>query len=344
MTLTTLRAVSAGLLLLGATGSAWAHGLVMDPPARNWFCGAITKPDEVQNGTAQFPICGDAFFAPGLAFEDGYQFMSVLTHSRGHAGPAFPAPTFPPNTTSPPHVCSFSSQTWNNNNPALNRATPWDQPINWPTTTITSGLRNFTWNISWGPHFGDSEDFTYWITRPGFVYQVGQPLTWADFETTPFCDENVVYNGFTQVPNGNPDIIMNTGGNTITTRCTVPSRPAGSRHVIYAEWGRLGANSTPPGGTDERFHGCIDVVFQGGGRNHRRRQHHRQPAADGDHGGRGRTAQRQRLDVLHRLPADLHVDGERAEPRTLLDRKPQRGADDADGAGSGRREQPSPSP
>ena len=50
------------------------------------------------------------------------------------------------------------------------------------------------------------------------------------------------------------------------TRCTVPARPAGSRHVIYAEWGRLGANSTPwQGGTDERFHGCIDVVFQGGG-------------------------------------------------------------------------------
>jgi chitin-binding protein len=247
------------------TGSAWGHGLVMDPPARNWFCGAITKPDHVTNGTAQFPVCGDAFFAPGLAFEDGYQFMSVLTHSRGHAGPAFPAPTFPPNTTSPPHVCSFSSQTWNNNNPALNRATPWDQPINWPTTTITSGLRNFTWNISWGPHFSDSEDFTYWITRSDFVYQVGRPLTWADFEATPFCDENVVYNGFNQVPGGNPDITMNTGANTITTRCTVPSRPAGSHHVIYAEWGRLGANSTPPGGTDERFHGCIDVTFQGGG-------------------------------------------------------------------------------
>src|SRR5262249_55226403 len=52
---------------------------------------------------------------------------------------------------------------------------------------------------------------------------------------------------------------------TIATRCTVPSRAAGSRHVIYAEWGRLGPNSTPiQGGTDERFHGCIDVVFQGG--------------------------------------------------------------------------------
>jgi hypothetical protein len=78
MTVRTAKTSSAGiaLLLLGVAGSAWGHGVVMDPPARNWFCGAITKPDEVQNGVAQFPVCGDAFFAPGLAFEDGYQFRA----------------------------------------------------------------------------------------------------------------------------------------------------------------------------------------------------------------------------------------------------------------------------
>jgi predicted carbohydrate-binding protein with CBM5 and CBM33 domain len=256
---------AAVVMLLGIAGNAFGHGYVQDPPARNWYCGFITKPDHVQNGVAQFPVCGDAFFAPAVPDPNaGYNFMSVLTHSRGHAGPAFPAPTFPPNTTSPPQVCSFSSQTWNNNNPALNTPTPWDQSINWPTSTISAGTRNFTWNISNGPHFGDSEDFTFWLTRPGFVYTVGQPLNWSDLEAAPFCDENLVYNGFTQNPTGNPDIIFDTGAATITTRCTVPSRPAGSRHIIYAEWGRLGANSTPPGGTDERFHGCIDVVFQGG--------------------------------------------------------------------------------
>ena len=265
-----LKAVAAGFVLVGVAANAYGHGFVQDPPARNAFCGWITKPDHVANGTAQFPVCGDAFFAnvPGLDPNAGYNFMSVLSHSRGHTGPAFPSPTFPPNTTSPPHVCSFSSQTWNAGNPALNTPTPWDIPIDWPTNPITAGTRLFTWNIQNGPHFDDTEDFTYWITRPGFVFQVGRALTWADFEATPFCDENAVHSrqGGAIVDDGNPDIILNRGNQTIATRCTVPSRPAGSRHVIYAEWGRLGANSTPiQGGTDERFHGCIDVVFQGGG-------------------------------------------------------------------------------
>jgi predicted carbohydrate-binding protein with CBM5 and CBM33 domain len=49
-------------------------------------------------------------------------------------------------------------------------------------------------------------------------------------------------------------VIANPGAATFQTRCTVPSRTG--RHVIYAEWGR---NLF----TFERFHGCVDVVFQG---------------------------------------------------------------------------------
>ncbi|HEY6510056.1 MAG TPA: lytic polysaccharide monooxygenase [Vicinamibacterales bacterium] len=263
-----IKALSVGFVMLLLGTSAFAHGYVQDPPARNWYCGFITKPDHVSNGVAQFPVCGDAFFAPGVDPNAGYNFMSVLSHSRGHAGPAFPSPTFPPNTINTPHVCSFSSQTWNNNNPALNTPTPWDQPINWPTTTITAGTRIFTWNVSNGPHFDDTEDFTYWITRSTYQHQVGRALTWADLEPAPFCDEDAVHSrsGGAIIDTGNPDIILNRASQTMGTRCTVPSRAAGSRHVIYAEWGRLGANSTPwQGGTDERFHGCIDVVFQGGG-------------------------------------------------------------------------------
>ncbi len=44
------------LCVLGTfSAGAFAHGLIQDPPARNWFCGAITKPDHVANGTAQYP-------------------------------------------------------------------------------------------------------------------------------------------------------------------------------------------------------------------------------------------------------------------------------------------------
>ena len=55
---------------------------MQDPPARNWFCGAVTKPDLVQNGVAQYPVCGGAFFAPGIEPTAGYSFMSVPHHRR----------------------------------------------------------------------------------------------------------------------------------------------------------------------------------------------------------------------------------------------------------------------
>lgn len=222
-------------LLLGSIGSSFGHGLIQDPPARNWFCGAITKPDHVPNGTAQYPVCGNAFNAAGLDPSAGYNFMSVLTHTTGRAGVGPRA-----------NVCGFNSETWNG------AATPWDQPIDWPTNNFTSGSRLFTWNISWGPHFSDTADFRYWITRSDFQYQVGRPLAFSDFEDAPFCD--LTYNDAT--PNANPNVIPNPGGATFQTRCNVPQRSG--RHVIYAEWGR---NQW----TFERFHSCIDAVFQGSG-------------------------------------------------------------------------------
>jgi predicted carbohydrate-binding protein with CBM5 and CBM33 domain len=211
----------------------FAHGLVQDPPARNWFCGAVTKPDHVQNGVAQYPVCGGAFFAPGVEPTAGYSFMSVLTHNTGRLG-----------TGPKANVCGFNSETWNG------AATVWDQPIDWPTVPMTAGPRNFTWNISWGPHFSDTADFRYWITKPGFVWQTGRALSFTDFEDLPFCD--LAYNHST--PNGNPNLVPNEANATFLTRCTVPVRSG--RHVIYAEWGR-----TPP--TLERFHGCIDASFSG---------------------------------------------------------------------------------
>jgi chitin-binding protein len=222
-------------LLLCVTGSGFGHGLIQDPPARNWFCGAITKPDHVANGTAQYPVCGDAFNAPGLEPTAGYSFMSVLTHTTGRAG-----------VGPRENVCGFDSETWNG------AATVWDQPIDWPTNNMTSGPRLFTWNISWGPHFSDTEEFRYWITKPGFQYQVGQPLSFDDFEDAPFC--TLMYDDAN--PNGNPDVIPNPGDATFQTRCNVPQRSG--RHVIYAEWGRNFF-------TFERFHGCVDAVFEGTG-------------------------------------------------------------------------------
>jgi len=232
MRIDSLRA--AGLCLLALfTADVSAHGLVQDPPARNWFCGAVTKPDQVQNGVAQYPVCGGAFFAPGIEPTAGYSFMSVLTHTTGRAGVG-------PRS----NVCGFNSETWNG------IATVWDQAIDWPTVPMTAGPRNFVWNISWGPHFSDTADFRYWITKSDFVWQTGRALSFSDFEDLPFCD--LAYNDAT--PNANPNLIPDKANALFTTRCTVPARSG--RHVIYAEWGR-----TPP--TLERFHGCIDAAFTG---------------------------------------------------------------------------------
>jgi len=79
-TLKTLRTLSAALLLMATAHSAVGHGLLQQPASRNWFCGAITKPDHVLNGVAQYPVCGEAF---AINFSAGYNFMSVLTHTQG---------------------------------------------------------------------------------------------------------------------------------------------------------------------------------------------------------------------------------------------------------------------
>jgi len=189
-------------LLLSLASTAFSHGLVQDPPARNWFCGAVTKPDQVQNGVAQYPVCGNAFFAPGIEATAGYSFMSVLTHTTGRQGVGPRA-----------NVCGFNSETWNG------AATVWDQPIDWPTVPMTAGPRNFTWSISWGPHFSDTSDFRYWITKPDFVWQLGRPLSFADFEDTPFC--SLDYNDAT--PNANPNLVPDKANATFLTRCTVPA-------------------------------------------------------------------------------------------------------------------------
>ena len=84
------------------------------------------------------------------------------------------------------------------------------------------------------------------------MYDPDVPLSWDDFDPTPFCllfyDPND--------PTAEERIISRVGDAEFDTYCTIPSSKQG-RHVIYAEWGR---NEW----TFERFHGCIDVVLVGG--------------------------------------------------------------------------------
>jgi chitin-binding protein len=56
----------AACVLLGFVSGVASHGLIQDPPSRNWYCGAVTKPDQVANGTTKFPVRGNAFSSPGV--------------------------------------------------------------------------------------------------------------------------------------------------------------------------------------------------------------------------------------------------------------------------------------
>ncbi|BBM04018.1 lytic polysaccharide monooxygenase [Microbulbifer sp. GL-2] len=221
-----IRATSVGALLLVST-TVFSHGLIQEPKSRNQLCGVEIKPDQA-SGT----ICEEAFASDHLG---GYQFMSVLTHTQGRSVVK----------QLPERVCGFDSETWNGG------PTPWDSAIDWPIVNISAGNRKFTWNISWGSHFEDTEEFRYWITKPDFHFQVGVPLRWSDFESEAFC--KLDYDDTN--PTGNLKIIPDKDNSLFHTYCDVPERSG--RHVIYAEWGR---NQW----TYERFHGCVDVMFNSG--------------------------------------------------------------------------------
>jgi chitin-binding protein len=221
-----------------------AHGIIETPLSRTAICGEYTKPDEIANGAAKTPACSTAFKINPMA---AYNYMAVVTHALGRSEI----------TPLPKHVCGFEGESWKG------AETPWDVPMDWPTTPMTPGLQPITWNIVWGPHFDDTHDFKYWITKSSFVFSPTKALSWDDFETEPFCVE--IYDD--TKPTSNPNISADKVKSLFTTKCQIPERKG--HHVIYGEWGRTGP-------TFERFHGCVDLAF--GASNLLGRQPWRKPA------------------------------------------------------------------
>lgn len=231
----TLLVFAIGLSLSLQTLTSYAHGVVESPASREQFCGVESKPDEIYSSKMTHEECRPVVTnADGTMDNSVYNFMAVLSHTIGRSTK--------PAAQLPRYVCGFDSEMWNGGK------TPWDKATNWPTNLISSGPQQFKWNISWGNHFGDTEEFVYWITKPDFKFDPTKELTWNDFEDTPFC--TLKYND--QTPNANPYIIPDKTTNRFITTCNVPVRK--NRSVIYAEWGRTKS-------TLERFHSCIDVVF-----------------------------------------------------------------------------------
>lgn len=235
MILQKLHFVSLSCFLFFFQSVAEGHGLIEKPASREYFCGKVTQPHHTEPGNKlPYEAC-----RPILTTEEGryndavYQFMSVLSHTRGYYQ----------NTHLPQHVCGFDSEAFNG------KATPWDAAINWPANSMASGPQEFVWDVSYGPHFSDTEHFRYWITKADYQFNEKVPLKWSDFETEPFCelawdDEHP--------PQGKNTIWADKQNSKFHMICDVPARSG--RHVIYAEWGR---NQD----TNERFHSCIDVAY-----------------------------------------------------------------------------------
>ncbi|KTD56777.1 chitin-binding protein [Legionella santicrucis] len=215
--------------------SAHSHGLIEKPMSREYFCGKTTQPHHIEPGNKlPYEEC-----RPILTKEDGgynhdvYQFMSVLSHTRGYYQ----------NVNLPQHVCGFDSETFKG------KASPWDAAIDWPTNKGINNPQEFVWDVSYGPHFSDTEHFRYWITKSDYQFNKNEPLKWSDFETEPFCeygwdDKNP--------PQDKNTIWADKANNKFHMICNVPERAG--HHVIYAEWGRDQS-------TNERFHSCIDVAI-----------------------------------------------------------------------------------
>src|SRR5690625_2608469 len=128
-----------GSLAVMLSASVFGHGLISESPSRSWTW------DANYNSAQAGSICAHAFVDD---CNGGYQFMRVLTHTQGRAG-VDPLPE---------NVCSFGTSTWNG------QATPWDKPLEWPAHEIEPGPLTLTWDISWGPHWDDTEEFRDWIT------------------------------------------------------------------------------------------------------------------------------------------------------------------------------------
>ncbi len=115
---------------------AYSHGLIENPPSREFFCGKITRPEHTESKELPFEACRPILKKDGKYNNDVYQFMSVLSHSRGY----YKSQNLPYN------VCGFDTETFQG------QASPWDALINWPANKISAGPITFTWEcFLWSP-------------------------------------------------------------------------------------------------------------------------------------------------------------------------------------------------
>jgi chitin-binding protein len=217
-------ATAVGLAAAGAvfvlTAPATAHGALQIPGSRTWLCyedGLTSTGQIVPNN----PACAAAVAQSGT--NGLYNWFAVLrSDGSGRTSGFIPDGK----------LCSGGALNFDFSGFDLNR-------LDWPLTHLTSGASiQFQYN-KWAAHPGT---FRFYVTKDG--WDQSSPLSWSDFETTPFTSA-------TDPPSvGNPGSVSSyyywTGN--------LPQKTG--RHIIYSVWQR--SDST------ETFYGCSDVVFDGG--------------------------------------------------------------------------------
>ncbi len=116
-------------------------------PLETGFAERIRVRRKPSTAPPEYPVCTEAFSDEDEALN--YEFMSVLSHSQGRSV----------ESPLPKNVCGFDSEMFGYGR------TPWDKPLDWPTNEMSAGRNKITWNITWGNHFSDTEEFRYWITK-----------------------------------------------------------------------------------------------------------------------------------------------------------------------------------
>lgn len=209
--------------ILGAP-SASAHGAMQSIGSRTYLCweDGLTSTGQI---VPQNPACQAAVAQSGPNPLYNWFAVGNRTAAGGTVG------TIPDGK-----ICSGNSDYYDFSGFDLART-------DWPTTHVSAGSTVQVKYNKWAAHPGT---FNLYITKDG--WDQTKPLTWADFESTPFSTAS-------QPPSvGDPGSVSS----YYYWNATLPAGKTG-RHVIFSQWVR--SDST------ENFLGCSDVVFDGGNGN-----------------------------------------------------------------------------
>jgi predicted carbohydrate-binding protein with CBM5 and CBM33 domain len=200
------------IVVLASVRSADAHGALQMPASRTYACYV----DGLTGGQIipKNPACAAAVAAGGT--QPLYDWYGVLRSDGAGRTRGF----IPDG-----QICSGG----------FSKYAAYDAPrADWPATNVQPG---------------QSFDFVYgaWVPHPGGIhlyitndtYDPTKPLTWANFEQTPFVSAD-------------PQPALDNGAYRFSGR--LPTNKSG-RHIIYAVWTRTDSTET--------FYGCSDVVFGG---------------------------------------------------------------------------------